>query len=135
MPDIKAALYGFLTTQPSITALVGDRIYAGWASQRTPNPYIIISRIDSQDFAPSMAAASNNLNSTVQLDVWGDTSIEVEGIVEALRPLLDGFRGLMSAEFIYSMRMTSVFDGPLAPNDGSADATARTIMTLEAWHK
>ena len=134
MADIKATLYSFLSMAPTVTALVDTRIYPNWAPPSTQEPYLILSRIDGNDFAAHLGSASNNIQSTIQIDVWGQTSVQVEGIVEALRVLLDGFFGMMGSDFIYSFRLTSAFDGPLAPTDGGADATARTTLTFEAWH-
>ena len=134
MPDIKAALYAYLSGQSSITNIVGTNIYANWATYDTPEPYIIISRIDGADFAPQLSQASDRIQSTVQLDIWGIASVQAETLAELLRGLLDGYTGAMGSEHIYAMRQTSIFDGPLAPNDGANVATARSTMTFEVWH-
>lgn len=135
MSDIKAALYAYLSADPQLVSLVGDRIYANWAAPETPEPYVIISRIDDFNFAPHQGGRTEATQSTIQLDIWALYSLAVENVVTRLKQLLDGFQTqLMDTVWVYSTRLTSVFDGPLSPNDGSQAATARSTMSFEVWH-
>jgi len=131
MADIKTALYGYLSTQGSITTLVGTRIYPSVASPSAVEPYIVVDRIDLHDIAPWQSAASTTDRTTLQLAIWGQTSVSVEAVVAALRTLLDGFRGVMGLVWIQAWRFTNALDGVLAPSDGSLSPGYRTTLTCD----
>lgn len=131
--DIKTSLYSLLANDASITSLVGTRIYPMWAPPDTTLPYMIVTRIDEQDFAPTMAGPGDTDFAVLQVDIWAGSSLDAEAIKQALRNLLDGYTGAMIPAYICSFRFTSALDGPLSPTDGGGDATARITMTAEVW--
>lgn len=131
--DLKASLYTLLANDASINALVGARVYPMWAPYSATLPYIVMTRVTEEDFAPTMAGPGSTDFAAMQFDIWAETSLTAETIKRALRDLLDGFTGVMVPAYICSFRFTGALDGPLSPTDGGGEATARITMTAEVW--
>ena len=132
--DLKQDIYTFLSTAPTITPLVGTRIYPSIAAPGATLPYIVYERINLFDAAPYLSMASPLGRSTYQFSCWGLTSALVEQLTLALWNLLDGFRGVMGASFIQAWRYTDALDGIVSPSEGGIEGTYRTTLTADVWH-
>jgi hypothetical protein len=96
---IETALFSYLSTKPSITALVGTRVYATIAPSSVTYPFItyfVVSETHEHD----MTGASGLTNAVIQIDAWAKLVAERQAIGEAVRNALDGFKAPMGTELL-----------------------------------
>lgn len=130
---IKAALYTYLTAQSAVTSVVGQRVYPQQAPMNAQLPYITYQRIADpvqHHFEEATALASP----TIQFDCWAKSDVEMQSVSEALRNVLDGFRGTMATVDVRSTALVSQDDTIERPDDGSEQSTFRTTMDFDIWY-
>jgi hypothetical protein len=96
---IESAIFSYLTSKVEITTLVSTRVYATVPPSAPTYPFITFTKITDQpnrDQDGSIGLAEVRL----QLDAWAFIVQEQQNISEALRNVLDGFRGLMGTELL-----------------------------------
>ena len=91
---IEQALMTFLLAQDGITGYVGDRIYYVQAPQETPQPYMVISKVDGPR-EHSHDGSSHLAHPRFQLSVFASTYSDAKNCVAALQTALDGYTGTM----------------------------------------
>lgn len=130
-------LFAFLQADASLTALIDDRIYPGFAPTDKPNPYITYFRT-SQITTHHMATGNSTSileRQIFQFDCWAKTEFESDTIKDALVLLLDGFTGVMnSASDVRRAFLQNVIDNHQNPIDGSQIADHRTTADFEFWY-
>lgn len=133
----RADLFAFLQADASLTALIDDRIYPGFAPTDKPSPYITYER--SSQITTHHQAIGNSTSiierQRFQFDCWAKTEIEADAIKDALVLLLDGFTGIMnSASDVRRVFLQNVIDNHEDPIDGSQIADHRTTADFEFWY-
>lgn len=135
--SVMAALYEHLTADTDVTAEVGTRIYPLQAPETATLPYITYQKISTAHMHHFGAAAAI-VTSAVQIDVWGNTSVEVEDAVKDVRESLDGrlhfSMGATEALAVKGIFLNGTSDGLVEPTDGTDKGTFRTTMTFDIWH-
>lgn len=93
---VKTALRSLILSG-DVSAKVSQRVFQDFAAVSEPKlPYITFQQIGSPAFR-HMAGRSDLAQSTFQIDVWAQTTVEREAIGTALRDTLDGFDGTVAA--------------------------------------
>lgn len=102
MPTLETALFTYLSTDPDVSSLVGNRIYPYRMPEGCQLPCISWRRVgasriythDSFDETAPWVAAR------VQFDCWAITALEAVRIGEAMLLALSGYAGDMSGQLI-----------------------------------
>lgn len=85
-------IYGVLTNDSNVSALVGNRVYAVRAVQDPERPYIVFNTVvATEDKAKSRTAPIKNYR--MQLDVYADTKAEVSTLFAHIDSALKGYTG------------------------------------------
>ena len=86
----------FLKNEPSVAAVLGDRIYPRRLQQKATLPALTYQRIDTPR-TPVHGEKSIFPRPRMQLRIWAKTSKTAWQAADAVRITLDGFRGQMGA--------------------------------------
>lgn len=122
-------LFTFLTSLPSIAALVGDRVYPRRLPQTADFPVIVYRRISTAgDLAHT--GPSGILTPRIQLDVWAEDPDTADAVAEVLRRELDGYRGQMGDVPVGMVRIVNDVDDD-QPNTG----LFRRVLDAEIQHE
>jgi len=132
--SIETAFYSYTSTKPSISALVGTRIYPLLAPDTPTYPHITYT-VFGEGHHHAFNGAVGLVDLTMQVDVWAETVVSRTDIAEALRNALDGFSGDMGAELLnirscFLSDVSNFFD-----KDNAGGGTYyRTSMDFLIWH-
>ncbi len=132
---IETALYSYLSTKASITALVSTRIYPQVAPNDAAYPFITYTII-AGDTSHHMGGASGLVNVSMQIDAWADNIPDRESVFQALRNALDGFTGDMGTENLNIRScFLSDFSNLNEPNpEGKGLPVVRKSLDFSIWH-
>jgi hypothetical protein len=86
---IKALLY-----DPSITALVGNRIFPEVTEQDPPSPYIIWKLIDSENLGQHLTGTLALARFDLRIEIYAERYVETIPIANAIRAKLDQHRAV-----------------------------------------
>jgi hypothetical protein len=101
--NCEAAIYGILSGDATLTALVSTRIYPEAAPQNAANPCIVYSE-STPEFNDNKSGVSHLDVNLVQVDVYAST-ISVRNTIGArVRTLLDRYSGTVNSINIQSMQ-------------------------------
>ncbi len=89
---MKEDLRTLLLASSGLTDLCGNRIDWGGSPQGAPYPRIVLWRIG-ENTGKTMQGPDSIRFYRIQCDVYAETDLEAEGLSEALRALLDHYRG------------------------------------------
>ena len=139
MTTIYDALYDEMRDDATIGAIVGTgtnaKAFPGIPPPNATAPFISFRRI-SYTRVESYTGPTTLTRPTFQIDCWGSTNETMVSLSEAVRGLLDGFRGNMGDDNIVVRRATLVGqnDDPEDPSDGGGVDINRNRMNFEIWH-
>ncbi len=123
-------LFSFLSGEQTISDLVGSRIFPLKLPQAVTYPAVTYQRIDTERIR-SFGGPSGLAHSRIQLDLWDKTYSGVKALADAVRRVLDGFKGLMGAEDIGGVSLLSDSDSPFE----SGVEVFRLSQDYSIWHK
>ena len=131
-------LIAWLKAQPTITAIVGDRIYPNAAPQniRTSTaPYVLVSVVAREDGRHSRGF-SGLTRSTFLLDCFAGRYSEAQGaFYEALAALFsNGYRGLMGTWNVKGAWTEDVRDEYIQRGQLTEDNTHEAPIALVIWY-
>ena len=112
----EAFLYQRLTSQTSVSSLIGTRVYPHYAAQGQSLPLIVYQRL-SVDRPQSLTGNVGNPVVTLQLTTYGTSYTSVKQIARAVRLAVDGYTGTTAGVSIYRTTLESEADGMEAPSD------------------
>jgi hypothetical protein len=130
--DLKAGLYSWLTA--TLSASLATRVYPLLAPSTATLPYLTFQRLTFEETA-HLGGQSGLIRSPVQLDVWGESSEQVETIVLALHEALDGFSGLMGSVQVERARITGLIDDIEEPSEARATGIWRCMVQADVWYR
>lgn len=109
MPKLEAALYGYLSTDPRLSALVGDRIYPFRLPEPTKAQPISLPAVSWQRISAQRTYTYDSFEDTaafvkarVQFSCWSNSPLEAIQVGEAVLLALSGYNGDMAGELIGS---------------------------------
>lgn len=105
MPKLETALYGYLSNDPGVASLVGDRIYPFRLKEGTVLPAIAWQRISAQrTYTHDLFVEANPwVRARVQVACWSNTPLQAIEVGEAVLSALSGYTGDMEGEYIGSV--------------------------------
>lgn len=131
---LKAGIFTELSTDPTLSGLVGTRIYPDEADQKDLLPYIVY-EVDSEEGTPHMLGVASLAQTNIQFTVWAATSISRSAINDALRVLLDGKIGVTFGTVeIRAIRNTNAIDTKGNPDDGTQNNNFGTFNDYDFWY-
>jgi len=116
---MKSGLVALLSTEATITAICGTRVYVTKAPQKAVFPYVIITQMSSQENA-SLDGASGKLRFiTFDIDCKSKTSVQAESLGNAVRTFIQDYTGAAGNFTIGAVIMNDESDSYEPPDDGS----------------
>lgn len=133
--QIEEAIYGAMTGEATISALVGTRIYPGQAPQSSAFPVVIYQQA-SQKKVMSLTGVVNLNSYSLHLDIWGETYASVKAVYHAIREFLNGYRGALGAG---TVNVRGVFeeggdDQAESPIHAEEEGLFRAGLDLSIWY-
>lgn len=136
--EIREALYGWLSTDPNIAALVGTRIYPNKLPQGSTFPQITFFKV-SNPRVRNLSGPDGLSSPRIQIDCWGLTPDSAKDVADAVRTSnigghgLDGFRGTMGSVVVQSTNFEDERDTYNPPIDDSDIGTHQVSLDLIVW--
>lgn len=134
MSTINEALYGYLSANAGIVALINDRIYPEIADAGAPLPYIVYTQINKNSVHSSEGSAGLAFR-RIQFSIWATTTSERQSIAEALRDAFDGLRATLSGVDVRSVLLQNEFSVTDNAEDGSEAPIFGTHQEYVVCHK
>lgn len=124
LPDSTVAARTALLGQPTLTALVAQRIYYAIPSVTPTYPMLVLSLVDDDEIRPE------TLSARVQVDVWGDGNttqdvLDCKAIAAVVRSVARDLRRSWPEATI-----TNAAAGQIIPSPDSTSGRARFIVDL-----
>lgn len=107
--SIEDAIYTHATDDAGISALIGARIYPGYASQNTTVPYIVYQRISSVPIN-LLAADTDITEARWQFNCYGTSYPSAVAVVEAVRTAFARYSGTVASIEILDVFIENVVD-------------------------
>lgn len=129
------AVYDYLSSHASIVALVGIRIYPGIAPKSAIRPYITFNLLSARP-THHAGGSSGFVNEDIQIDAWGDNTVDVENVAEAVRESLDGMQTKNIGTppmFISSAELRTKHIDMFAPTRSDQKAIYRASSDYTIW--
>lgn len=127
---MEADLRIFLLAQPTVTALVDQRVYGMYREQGLSEqlPAVLIQRVATARF-PLFCATDKLVDASMQVDAYAIGGDDVWALAAALRAVLIDFSGMMGATLVRKMLLANEF--PLTdPEPG----VIRVTQTYQLWY-
>lgn len=116
---MKSGLVALLSTEATITAICGTRVYVSKAPEKALLPYVIITQMSSEENA-SLDGASGELRFiTFDIDCKSKTSVQAELLGNAVRTFIQDYAGAAGNYTIGAVIMNDESDSYEPPQDGS----------------
>lgn len=116
---MKSGLVALLSTEATITAVCGTRVYVSKAPEKALLPYVIITQMSSEENA-SLDGASGKLRFiTFDIDCKSKTSVQAELLGNAVRTFIQDYSGAAGNYTIGAVIMNDESDSYEPPQDGS----------------
>jgi hypothetical protein len=116
---MKAGLVSLLTSEATITAICGTRVYVTRAPQNAAFPHVIITQMSS-DENPTLDGGSGQLRFVdYDIDCKAKSSVTAESLGNAVRTFLDDYSGTAGSSTIGAVIMNDESDDYEPPSDGS----------------
>lgn len=124
LADPVVAVRTALVAQPTLTALVAQRIYYAIPGTAT-YPLLVLSLVDEDEIRPE------TLSARVQVDVWGaggsnQQVIDAKAVAAVLRSVARDLRGTWGPATI-----SSAVAGQVVPNPDTTTSRARFVVDLQ----
>ena len=116
---MKSGLVALLSTEATITAICGTRVYVTKAPQKAVFPYVIITQMSSQENASLDGATGKLRFITFDIDCKSKTSVQAESLGNAVRTFIQDYTGAAGNFTIGAVIMNDESDGYEPPDDGS----------------
>jgi hypothetical protein len=129
---IESAFYTFIKLQTGITALIGNRIYPDTAPDSVLLPCLVFEKTG-VDRQLTLLKSSGVVTATLQLDIFANSRLAAETIVESIRLAFDGYQGTWDTTNIFMARLDNESVGweiESATETGTHRATVDLIVTF-----
>jgi len=131
---LKDGIFSKLSADPTLSGLVGDRIYPDVAGQTKKLPYLVY-EVDSEDGVGHMTGGGVLELTSIQITVWAKSSPERDAVNDALRALLNDKIGLaLGSANTRSIRKTNAVDQQKKPDEGSQNWNFGTFNDYDIWY-
>lgn len=115
---LEQALFTYLTSKTTVTDLVSTRIFGNALPQDTELPAIVTTLI-SAEHDHHLSSASGIVTARFQIDCLADDYLQAADVAEALRQVLQAYRGSMGDRTVKSTILDVERSFYHAPEDGT----------------
>lgn len=105
--SIEAAFYSYLSTNSTVTALVGTRIYEGIVPQKETRAAIVYQIISETRDAYSLQGANGQVETRLQVKCYAASNVATRTLADTVRMAVDGYKGFWSGTEIQSVFIDS----------------------------
>lgn len=113
--SIETALYQVVTGAAAFTSLAGTRLYGIQMPQDTSYPCAVWQRISTRAYASLVAEKANVGESIFQYDSFGKDYAGAKALADALRQVLEGYRGTVAGTQIGAIQFEDRHDNNFEP--------------------
>jgi len=137
---IGEAVYAFLSAQPAIAALAGDRILPDMAVQETAYPRIVFYRAGTAR-GKQLVSRTGLPQSRYTIEAWDLTRKGADNLADAVRQALQAFGELPSPKppwgtvQVTAMSIEDQASDFTPPQDTSDIGAYRTRLEVNLWHQ
>lgn len=113
----KDDLVAYLKSKTTVTDIVGtgvEKIRQGWAQQGIAKPFITVG-VENHNHEHVLSGGAGFKEPTVEINLWTAKQSERESLGEAVRGVLQGFRGTMNSSSVVkctTLENDNEFDEP-----------------------
>lgn len=125
--NIGAGIYGILSGDATLTAIVSTRIYPDVAPQNADNPCIVFSE-QTGEFSDTHDGGSHLDTNLAQIDIYTATITDRTTLSDRVRTLLDRYSGTVNSVVIQSMQLVYSFSTVEPQFDDNAKKVYRQTM-------
>lgn len=129
---MKQSLTTLILADPTVSGLIGDRLFWKLMEPSAQMPRLILHTISSvTDYR--MSGPTGLINTRIQADCFGGTYAQAESLASALMTLLSGYRGTVGTtlfEGVFHESTRDIFEDDDSPSDIFGVSLDFTI-----WHK
>lgn len=134
--SLSGHIYNLLVNSVDITNLVRSRIYPLYVPEgENVNRDCIIYTIVSVVPDHVMQGPSGLVNARVQIDCWARNYTDMITLGDAVRLLLDGYKGTCEGTPITSSRLLNSFDNREISDSSDELSMCRRMLEFEIWYK
>lgn len=126
----EAFLYARLTSQASVSSLIGSRVFPLIAPTGTPLPLVVYQRT-AVNRPQSLAGNVGNPVVTLQLTTYGTSYTSVKSIARAVRLAVDGWTGTTAGVTIQRTTLQTEADGVDMPADDQMLPYYSVVQTFD----
>jgi hypothetical protein len=123
---MKAGLIALLTSESTIAAIVGSRVYFGKAPQKAALPYIVITQMTSEDFK-SLDGTGELRAIDFDIDCKADRALTAATLGDAVREFIQDYTGSAGSKTIGAVLLNDESTDYEPPQDGS-DIGVHTVL-------
>ena len=127
MSVAEESFYAYLQTKSSVTAIVGAKVYPVLVDPRKSLPWIGY-ELSSTDPYMSFAGESGYVKSSLIVTCWAASKSAARALSEALRNVLNGFRGTMGS----MTRVTAMYGNEIDVVYEAEDNAANRVYGVQA---
>lgn len=132
---LEEAIFGRLTTDAAVTAILGTRVYPGQAPQSSTLPVLVYQQA-ARKTVMALARIINLNRYSMRLDMWDDDYAGIKALYGAVRACLVGFSGLLGSD---TVDVRGVFeesgdDQAESPIHAEENGLYRAGLDLDIWY-
>jgi hypothetical protein len=116
---MKSGLVSLLSSEATITAISGTRVYVQRAPQNAAFPHIIITQMGSEENATLDGGSGQLRFLDFDIDCKAKSSVTAESLANAVRTYIDDYSGTAGSFTIGAVLMNDESDDYEPPQDGS----------------
>lgn len=116
---MKSSLVSLLTSEATITAICGTRVYVTRAPQNALFPHVIITQMGSDENGTLDGASGQLRFLDFEIDCKAKSSVTAESLGNAVRTFIDDYSGTAGSKTIGAVIMNDETDDYEPPQDGS----------------
>ncbi len=120
---IDAALYGYLTSQPPVAALIGNRLYPSVLPEEVNYPAVAYMRVSTQRVY-GIGGPIGYATPRIQFSVFALDPDTTSTVIDAIRMALDGFHGGMGNVNVREIAS----DDEMGEHDGGYEPVTKTFQ-------
>ncbi len=122
MSQVEPKLYALLTADPTVSAIVGARVYPMVMPQRATFPAVTYFRVSGGQ-QNTLDGYSGTENPRIQVDCWAKKYADVKALAAAIRAAMDGAT---------TFRALCISDRDLYEDDADL---FRVLLEFSCWNK
>lgn len=128
MATPEAALIAALTAEPSVSAIVGARVFIKGGRQGAAYPYVAVQRIGTEG-NPHLDGPSELDAASFQIEAWAKTPLEALTLAEAIRTFLE-----MREREGAGLSFTATFQNQSGPTLDEETRNFGVTQDFNVWH-